>query len=103
MSSPFNYNPLKGSLAETINFERVRTQQAVKLFVSAANVQTAKVNVFHGKDIGLEQILASACLLLMTQAVEVDGQYYWDGSFTGNPAIFPLYHDCQRPTKSLAP
>jgi NTE family protein len=93
--NPFNYNPLKDLLAKTINFERVRRQQVVKLFVCATNVQTAKVTVFAGKDVGVEQVLASACLPLMMHAVEVDGEYYWDGSFTGNPAIFPLYYDCQ--------
>ncbi len=93
--NPFNYNPLKEMLAATINFERVRAQQAVKLFVSATNVQTAKVKVFTGKEIDVEHLLASTCLPLMMQAVEVDGEYYWDGSYTGNPVIFPLFFDCQ--------
>jgi NTE family protein len=95
--NPFNYNPLKEMLAATINFERVRAQQAVKLFVSATNVQTAKVKVFTGKEIDVEHVLASTCLPLMMQAVEVDGEYYWDGSYTGNPVIFPLFFDCQAP------
>jgi len=93
--NPFNFNPLKDLLIESINFERVRGQQAIKLFVCATNVQTAKVKVFAGKDIGVEQVLASTCLPLMMQAVEVAGEYYWDGSFTGNPAIFPLVYDCE--------
>jgi NTE family protein len=92
--NPFNINPFKDLLAEAINFERVRQQQAVKLFVCATNVQTAKVKVFSGKEIGVEQVLASTCLPMMMQAVEIDGEYYWDGSFTGNPAIFPLVYDC---------
>ncbi len=93
--NPFNYNPLKDLLAEAIDFERVRRQQAVKLFICATNVQTAKVKVFAGKDIGVEQVLASTCLPLMMHAVEVDGEYYWDGSYAGNPAIFPLVYDCR--------
>jgi NTE family protein len=93
--NPFNYNPLKDVLAETINFERVRQQTAVKLFVCATNVQTAKVKIFAGKDITIDHILASTCLPLLMQAVEVDGEYYWDGSYAGNPAIFPLIYDCQ--------
>ena len=93
--NPYNYNPLKDLLAETINFDRVRRQQAIKLFVCATNVQTAKVDVFAGKTIRVEHVLASGCLPLMIQAVEIDGEFYWDGSFTGNPAIFPLHYECQ--------
>jgi NTE family protein len=32
--NPFNYNPLKNLLAESIDFQRVRQQTAVKLFIS---------------------------------------------------------------------
>jgi NTE family protein len=95
--NPFNFNPLKDLLAEVIDFERVRRQQAVKLFVCATNVETAKVKIFTGKEIGVEHLLASACLPLMMQAVEIDGEHYWDGSFTGNPAIFPLVLYCDAP------
>ncbi len=93
--NPFNYNPIKDLLAEAINFERVRQQQAVKLFVCATDVQTAKVKIFAGKELGVEHVLASTCLPLLMQAVEVDGEYYWDGSYAGNPAIFPLLNECQ--------
>jgi len=93
--NPFNYNPVKDLLAETINFERVRQQRAVKLFICATNVQTAKAKIFAGKDLGVEHVLASACLPLMMHAVEVDGEFYWDGSYAGNPAIFPLVYDCE--------
>ncbi len=93
--NPFNYNPLKDLLAETIDFERVRRQQELKLFVCATDVQTTKIKVFERKALGVEHVLASTCLPLMMQAVEVDGEYYWDGSFTGNPAIFPLLFECE--------
>ncbi|MDR3419942.1 MAG: patatin-like phospholipase family protein [Xanthobacteraceae bacterium] len=95
--NPLKFNPLRDLLAESINFERVRRQQAVKLFISATNVKTAKVKVFNGKELDVQHVLASTCLPLMMHAVEVDGQYYWDGSFTGNPAIFPLLFECESP------
>ena len=71
--NPLNFSPFKELLREAINFERVRQQTAVKLFLCATNVQTAKVKIFHGKEIGLEHLLASTCLPLLMQAVEVDG------------------------------
>ena len=95
--NPLNYNPLRDLLAEAIDFDRVRQQQAVKLFLSATNVETGKVKIFEGKELRAEHVLASACLPLMMHAVEVDGQHYWDGSFTGNPAIFPVYFNCETP------
>jgi len=73
--NPFNYNPFKDMLAAAINFERVRRQIALKLFVSATDVQTAKVKVFVGKELRAEHVLASTCLPLLMQAVEIDGEY----------------------------
>src|ERR1700722_17368317 len=81
-------------LAEAIDFERVRRQTALKLFICATNVQTAKVKIFAGKELRVEHVLASTCLPLLIQALEIDGEYYWDGSSAGNPAIFPLVYDC---------
>ena len=31
----------------------------------------------------------------MFQAVEIDGEHYWDGGYMGNPAIFPLIYGCE--------
>ncbi len=95
--NPFNLNPLKDLLAETIDFDRLRRQTAIKLYIDATDVQTAKVKVFEGHELRVEHVLASTCLPLMMQAVEVDGEYYWDGSFSGNPAIFPLLLYCETP------
>jgi NTE family protein len=95
--NPLNQNPLRDLLAEMINFKRVREQQEVKLFISATNVETAKVRVFTGNELDVDHVLASACLPLMMQAVKIDGEYFWDGSYTGNPAIFPLLFNCQNP------
>jgi NTE family protein len=94
-TNPFNFNPLKDLLMETVDFERVRRQTTVKLFLCATNVETAKVKIFHGKEIGADHVLASTCLPLLMQAVEVDGEYYWDGGYAGNPAIFPLVYECE--------
>jgi NTE family protein len=92
--NPFNYNPFKDLLAEAINFERVRGQTDLKLFLCATNVQTAKVKIFPGKELRVEHVLASTCLPLLVHSVEVDREYYWDGSYAGNPAIYPLVYNC---------
>jgi NTE family protein len=92
--NPFNHNPLKDLLAEAINFERVRGQTNLKLFLCATDVQTAKVKIFAGKELRVEHLLASTCLPLLMQSVEIDGEYYWDGSYAANPAIYPLVYEC---------
>ena len=92
--NPFNHNPLKERLAQTIDFERVRKQTALKLFLCATNVQTAKLEIFPGNEIHVEHVLASTCLPLLMQSVEIDGEFYWDGSYAGNPAIYPLVYNC---------
>jgi NTE family protein len=93
--NPFNYNPFKNLLEETIDFARVRTQRELKWFLSATNVETAKLTIFSGDDLRVEHLLASACLPLLMHAIEIDGEYYWDGGFMGNPAIYPLVWECE--------
>ena len=93
--NPFNYNPLRQVLTETVDFGALRSGHCpVKLFLSPTNVRTGKIKVFQNDEIGPDAVLASVCLPLMFQAVEIDGEDYWDGGYMGNPAIFPLIYGC---------
>jgi NTE family protein len=92
--NPLNINPLGGVLEEFVDFERLRQHSPVKLFLCATDVRTCKVKVFPGRELSVRHVLASTCLPLMSHAVEIDGEYYWDGGFSGNPAIFPLVYEC---------
>jgi NTE family protein len=58
-------------------------------------VRTGKVRVFTNEEMCASRVLASACLPLFCQAVEIDGEHFWDGGYMGNPALFPLIYDCQ--------
>ena len=93
--SPFAWgdswqNPLE-PVVRDLDFSTVRADSGPKLFVSATNVRTGKIRVFAGADITPEALLASACLPTVFQTVEIDGEAYWDGGYSGNPALFPLY------------
>jgi NTE family protein len=88
------FEPMTFFASPYIDFERVRRQTIVKLFFCATNVQTAKVKIFEGKELDVPRLLACTCLTLLMQAVEVDGEFYWDGSYSGNLAIFPLVYNC---------
>jgi NTE family protein len=93
--NPFDLNPLRDLLNGVVDFERVRTQRVVKLFLCATNVRTCKVKVFAREELAAEHVLASACLPFMMRAPEIDGEIYWDGGFMGNPAIFPVIYGCE--------
>ncbi len=93
--NPLNYNPLRDVLEKTIDFERLRRENVVKLFLCATNVRTGKVRIFENGELTVSAVLASGCLPLLFQAIEIDGEAYWDGGYMGNPAIFPLIYGCQ--------
>ena len=95
MVSPYSYgpfysNPLR-SVVEAFEYDKVCAESAPKLCVSATNVHNGKIRVFTGTEISTDALLASACLPTLFQAVEIDGAHYWDGGYTGNPALFPLF------------
>ncbi len=94
-SNPMDINPLRDFVERQIDFERLGQQQALKLFVVATRVSTGRAEVFTGKRLTAAAVMASACLPMMFQAVEIDGEDYWDGGYTGNPAIHPLIYRCQ--------
>jgi len=91
--NPLNRNPLRQILAETVDFERL-TASPIKLFVTATNVHTGRGRVFRNAALTPEVLLASACLPTLFQAVEIDGEPYWDGGYAGNPTITPLVREC---------
>jgi NTE family protein len=93
--NPLNLNPLRDVLEQIVDFERLRRESAVKLFLGATNVRTGKVKVFKSEEIGPNQVLASTCLPLLMQPVEIDGEAYWDGGYSGNPVVFPLVYECE--------
>jgi NTE family protein len=93
--NPLNWNPLRKVLEESVDFEWLRANGKIKLFLSATNVHSGKVRIFNTCDVTPDVVLASACLPFMFQAVEIDGEPYWDGGYMGNPAIYPLIYKCQ--------
>lgn len=95
--NPTNFNPLKDIILEQIDFETIRESKVVKVFVSATNVQTGKIKIFSNKELSADTVMASACLPFLFPTVEIDNQYYWDGGYMGNPALFPLIYNSQYP------
>lgn len=92
--NPFNVNPLRDVLEKLVDFDDVRKSK-VKVFISATNVETGRAHVWNKKELGVDHVMASSCLPWLFQAVEIDGVPYWDGGFTGNPALWPLFETCK--------
>lgn len=86
-------NPLRDILREVVDFQRLASGR-IKLFITCTNVRTGRGRVFRNPEITPDVLLASACLPTMFQAVEIDGELYWDGGYSGNPTIAPLVREC---------
>jgi NTE family protein len=86
-------NPLREILSDALDFTRL-AKAPIKLFITATNVRTGRPRVFRNADLTPEVLLASACLPTMFQAVEIDGEAYWDGGYSGNPTMTPLVQEC---------
>jgi NTE family protein len=91
--APYAANPLEPILAEQVDFGAV-AHGPIKLFVTATNVRTGRGRVFRKHDLTTKALLASACLPTLFQAVEIDGEPYWDGGYSGNPTLTPLVREC---------
>ncbi len=99
---PWSGNPLQRILAETIDFSSL-ARSDIRLFVTATNVHTGRGRVFRNPEITPQVLLASACLPTMFQAVEIDGEPYWDGGYSGNPTMTPLVRECQSHDTIIVP
>ncbi len=83
-------NPLAPVVAR-LDFSKVHRNDGPRLFIGATCVETGRGRVFKGQDVTPDALLASACLPSVFQAVQIDGHHYWDGGYSGNPALYPLY------------
>jgi NTE family protein len=88
--NPLNINPLKELIERFVDFDLIRAEQNRHLFISATNVRTGEPRVFSRADITAEVVMASACLPLLFRAVEIEGESYWDGGYSNNPALLPF-------------
>ncbi len=100
--NPGGFNPLRDVLAECVNFDRL-PNATIKLFVNTTNVRTGRGRIFRNAEITPDVLLASACLPQLFQAIEIDGESYWDGGYSGNPSIMPLVLECNSRDTILVP
>ena len=96
-ANPLDINPLRSLLQRTVDFEGLQAVQHLpdmpQVFVCATNVRTGQGEIFTGQRLSADAVMASACLPQLYKAVEIEGEYYWDGGFSGNPALYPLIYN----------
>ena len=95
--NPLNLNPLRKLLSSHIDFERLRESPGPQIFIAATNANTGQLRLFKRQELTVEMALASACLPMLMQAVEIGGEPYWDGGYAANPALLPLVCETDAP------
>ncbi len=92
--NPLGLNPLRQILERLVDFERLRRERSLALFIAATDLRSARARIFRNVELSPDVVLASACLPQLHQAVAIDGEVYWDGGFVSNPPLLPLVEHC---------
>lgn len=98
-TNPLGINPLRKLLEREVDFSLLCTARTgvvgPKVFVCATNVRTGRGEIFFGPRLSADAVMASACLPMLFKAVEIEGEAYWDGGYSGNPALHPLIYQTE--------
>ena len=98
-TNPLGINPLRKLLEREVDFSLLCSARTgvvgPKVFVCATNVRTGRGEIFFGPRLSADAVMASACLPMLFKAVEIEGEAYWDGGYSGNPALHPLIYQTE--------
>ena len=98
-TNPLGINPLRKLLEREVDFSLLCSARTgvvgPKVFVCATNVRTGRGEIFFGRRLSADAVMASACLPMLFKAVEIEGEAYWDGGYSGNPALHPLIYQTE--------
>jgi NTE family protein len=86
----FDINPLRSIVEEMVDFAMLKQKSPLQIFINATHAQSGKPEIFKDATLSLDAVMASSCLPFVFKTVEIDGEPYWDGSFSGSPALSPL-------------
>jgi NTE family protein len=87
-TSHYDTAPLKSTLERLIDFDRINAGQT-RFSVGAVNVSTGNFVYFDNTThkIGPEHVMASGALPPGFPAVEIEGEFYWDGGLVSNTPL----------------
>lgn len=92
--NPLDINPLRYVLEANIDFDKLKNQSDLELLIAATAISTGKRRIFRNRELTVETVLASSCLPTLFKAIEIDGEYYWDGGYSANPDLKTLISEC---------
>ena len=90
--NPLGLNPLRDAIEECVDIDAIQSRHSPALYITVTNVKTGLPRVIANDAMSIDVLLASACLPELFQAVELDGEPYWDGGYCGNPTLWPMIH-----------
>lgn len=93
--NPLDLNPLRDIVNAQFDFAALRRDTTHRLFIATTHANTGKLRLFRNHELSADALLASACLPTLHRTIIIDGEPYWDGGYSANPAVFPLIFECQ--------
>ncbi|MGF6602429.1 NTE family protein [Paraburkholderia sp. GAS448] len=96
-ASYYDTGPLKATLERFCDFDRINSGE-VRVSVGAVNVSTGDFEYFDNTRTRLraEHFIASGALPPGFAAVEIDGEFYWDGGLVSNTPLYQVIHSTPR-------
>ena len=80
---------LKLTLERLVDFDRINHDKSMRFSVGAVNVRTGNFAYFDNRMVTIvpEHVMASGALPPAFEAVEIDGEFYWDGGIVSNTPL----------------
>ena len=84
----YDTSPLRATLEELVDFDRINSKQ-MRMSIGAVNVRTGNFAYFDNAvdTIRPAHVMASGALPPGFDAVEIDGEHYWDGGLVSNTPL----------------
>ena len=89
----YDTSPMLATLEKFCDFDRINDHKSMRVSVGATNVRTGNFFYFDNTQMKLEakHFLASGSLPPGFPAVEIDGEFYWDGGCVSNTPLEHFY------------
>ncbi|AZG12417.1 MULTISPECIES: DUF3734 domain-containing protein [Cupriavidus] len=97
-ASYYDTGPLKATLERFADFDRINRPDELRVSVGAVNVRNGNFAYFDNTRTRLraEHFMASGALPPGFPAVEIDGEYYWDGGLVSNTPLQAILREHPR-------
>lgn len=94
-ASWYDTAPLKTTLERLVDFDRINHKTSMRVSVGAVNIRTGNFAYFDNTEghLRVEHFMASGALPPGFPAVEVDGEFYWDGGMVSNTPLYKVLSD----------